>query len=57
MVKRVNPAPSVPPTPAKQNPNATDKVDKNKVDPGFKEVLDKVRGKSQQDLPDNYKII
>jgi hypothetical protein len=55
MVKRVNPTPSVPATPAKQNPNATDKVDKNKVDSGFKEVLDKVRGKSQQDVPDNYK--
>lgn len=55
MVKRVNPTPSVPPTPTKQNPNATDKVDKNKVDPGFKEVLDKVRGKGQQDAPDNYK--
>ena len=56
MVKRVNPTPSISPTPAKQNPNATDKTSKKPVDPGFKEVLEKIRGgKSSQDLPDNYK--
>jgi hypothetical protein len=56
MTKRVNPVPSVPATPAKQNPNATDKTSKKPVDPGFKEVLEKIRGgKSNQDLPDNYR--
>lgn len=56
MVKRVNPVPSVPPTPAKQNPNPTDNISKRPADPGFKEVLEQVRGgKGTQDLPDNYK--
>lgn len=56
MIRRVSPTPSVPATPAKQNPNATDRTSKKPVDPGFKEVLEKVRGgKSNQDLPDNYK--
>ena len=55
-LNRVNPTPSVPATPAKQNPNATDKVSKKPADPGFKEVLERVRGgKSMQDLPDNLK--
>ena len=56
MVKRVKPTPSIPATPAKQNPNTTDRTSKKPVDPGFKEVLEKVRGgKSNQDLPDNYR--
>jgi hypothetical protein len=56
MIRRVSPTSSVPATPAKQNPNAQDRVSKKPVDPGFKEVLEKVRGgKSSQDLPDNYK--
>lgn len=55
MVKRVNPVPPVPATPAKRNPNPTDNVSKKPADPGFKETLDRVRGKSQEDLPDNYK--
>lgn len=55
MVKRVSPVPSVPATPAKRNPNPTDNVGKKPVDLGFKETLDRVRGKSQEDLPDNYR--
>jgi hypothetical protein len=56
MVKRVSPTPSVPATPAKRNPNPTDQASKKPTDPGFKEVLEKIRGgKSSQDLPDNYK--
>lgn len=55
MVRRVNPVPSVPATPAKRNPNPTDNVSKKPADPGFKETLERVRGKSQEDLPDNYK--
>ena len=52
---RVNPVPKVPAAPAKQNPNPTDKVSKKPADPGFQTVLDKVRGKSNQDMPDNYR--
>lgn len=53
---RVNPTPKVPATPAKQNPNPTDKVSKKPADPGFKDVLDRVRGgRSTQDLPDNLR--
>jgi hypothetical protein len=56
MVKRVSPASRIPATPAKQNPNTTDKTSKKPVDPGFKEILEKIRGgKSTQDLPDNYR--
>lgn len=57
MVRRVNPAPPAVPVPAKQNPNPTDNVSKRPVDPGFKEVLERVRGgKGTQDLPDNYRV-
>jgi hypothetical protein len=52
---RVNPTPKVPATPAKQNPNTMDKASKKPADPGFKEVLDRVRGKTSQDMPDNYR--
>lgn len=56
MVRRVNPAPPAVSVPAKQNPNPTDNVSKRPADPGFKEVLERVRGgKGNQDLPDNYK--
>lgn len=55
MVRRVDPTPPVDPTPAKRNPNPMDNVTKRPADPGFKEVLERVRGgKSMQDLPDNY---
>jgi hypothetical protein len=57
MVKRVNPVPSVPATPAKQNPNPTDNVRKKPADQGFQSILDKHTGGSKkgQDLPDNFK--
>jgi len=56
MVRRVDPTPPVPQTPVKQNPNPTDNVSKRPADPGFKDVLERVRGgKSMQDLPDNYR--
>ena len=57
MVKRVNPVPSVPATPAKQNPNPTDNVRKKPADQGFQSILDKHTSGSKkgQDLPDNFK--
>jgi len=57
MVKRVNPVPSVPATPAKQNPNPTDNVRRRPDDQGFQSILDKHTGGSKkgQDLPDNFK--
>jgi len=57
MVKRVNPVPSVPATPAKQNPNPTDNTSKKAVEQGFQSILDKHTGGSKkgQDLPDNFK--
>jgi len=54
-VNKVRPTPNIPATPAKQNPNTTDYVSKKPVDPGFKETLEKIRGRSNQDLPDNYR--
>ena len=41
MTKRVNPVPSVPATPAKQNPNPTDNVRRRPDDQGFQSILDK----------------
>ena len=55
MVRRVTPVPSIEPTPTKRNPNPVDRKDKKPADPGFKEVLEKVRGKSNEDLPDNFR--
>ena len=54
-INKVRPTPNIPATPAKQNPNTTDYVSKKPVDPGFKETLEKIRGRSNQDLPDNYR--
>jgi hypothetical protein len=54
-VNKVRPTPNVPSTPAKQNPNTTDYVPRKPVDEGFKETLERIRGRSQQDLPDNYR--
>ena len=51
MVKRVNPVPSVPATPAKQNPNPTDNVRRRPDDQGFQSILDKYT----KDKPDNLK--
>ena len=51
MVKRVNPVPSVPATPAKQNPNPTDSTSKKPVEQGFQSILDK----HTKDKPDNFK--
>ena len=51
MVKRVNPVPSVPATPAKQNPNPTDNVRRRPDDQGFQSILDKYT----KDKPDNFK--
>ncbi len=51
MTKRVNPVPSVPATPAKQNPNPTDNISKKPVEQGFQSILDKYT----KDKPDNYK--
>ena len=51
MVKRVNPVPSVPATPAKQNPNPTDNTSKKPVEQGFQSILDK----HTKDKPDNFK--
>jgi hypothetical protein len=39
----VTPASDIPPTPEKRNPNTTDYVKPKTVDPGFAEVLEKVR--------------
>ena len=51
MVKRVNPVPSVPATPAKQNPNPTDNVRRKPDDQGFQSILDKYT----KDKPDNFR--
>jgi hypothetical protein len=48
-VSKVNPVPSVPPTPAKQNPNTTDNVRKKPIESGFQSILDKYTS----DKPDN----
>ena len=57
MTKRVNPIPSVPATPAKQNPNPTDNVRRKPDDQGFQSILDKYTGGSKkgQDMPDSYR--
>jgi len=57
MVKRVNPVPSVPATPAKQNPNPVDKTSKKPPPQGFQSILDKHTGggKRGDDAPDNYR--
>jgi hypothetical protein len=46
---RVNPAPKVPATPAKQNPNPTDSARKKPLESGFQSILDKYTN----DKPDN----
>jgi hypothetical protein len=51
VTKRVNPVPSVPATPAKQNPNPTDNVRRRPDDQGFQSILDKYT----KDKPDNFK--
>ena len=51
MTKRVNPVPSVPATPAKQNPNPTDNVRRRPDDQGFQSILDKYT----KDKPDNFR--
>ena len=51
MTKRVNPVPSVPATPAKQNPNPTDNVRRRPDDQGFQSILDKYT----KDKPDNHR--
>jgi hypothetical protein len=48
---RVNPAPKVPATPAKQNPNPTNNARKKPVESGFQSILDKYTS----DKPDNLK--
>ena len=54
-INKVRPTPHVPAVPAKQNPNTTDYVPNKPADKGFKEILEKIRGRSSDDLPDNYK--
>lgn len=54
-INKVRPTPNIPATPAKQNPNTTDYVPRKQIDPGFKETLEKIRGRSSDDLPDNYR--
>ena len=54
-INKVRPTPNIPATPAKQNPNTTDYVPNKTVDKGFKETLEKIRGRSNDDLPDNYR--
>jgi len=51
MTKRVNPVPSVPATPAKQNPNPTDNVRRRPDVQGFQSILDK----HTKDKPDNLR--
>ena len=51
MTKRVNPVPSVPATPAKQNPNPTDNVRRRPDDQGFQSILDKYT----KDKPDTLR--
>jgi len=50
-LNKVNPVPSVPATPAKQNPNAVDKTSKKPPAQGFQAILDKHTG----DKPDNLR--
>ena len=50
-LNRVNPVPSVPATPAKQNPNPVDKTSKKPPTQGFQSILDK----HTKDKPDNFK--
>ena len=50
-LNRVNPVPSVPATPAKQNPNPTDNVRRRPDDQGFQSILDKYT----KDKPDNLR--
>ena len=50
-LNKVNPVPSVPATPAKQNPNAVDKTSKKPPAQGFQAILDKYTG----DKPDNLR--
>jgi len=56
-LNRVNPVPSVPATPAKQNPNAVDKTSKKPPAQGFQAILDKHTGggKRGDDAPDNLR--
>ena len=56
-LNKVNPTPSIPATPAKQNPNAVDKDSKKSGAKGFQAVLDKHTGggKRGDDAPDNLR--
>jgi hypothetical protein len=40
---QVKPVPNIPATPEKTRPNTTDNVPRKPVDPGFKEVFERVR--------------
>ena len=50
-LNKVNPTPSVPATPAKQNPNPTNNARKKPIEPGFQSILDKYTS----DKPDNHR--
>ena len=50
-LNKVNPVPSVPATPAKQNPNPTNNARKKPIEPGFQSILDKYTS----DKPDNLR--
>jgi hypothetical protein len=50
-LNKVNPVPSVPATPAKQNPNPTNNARKKPIEPGFQSILDKYTS----DKPDNHR--
>jgi hypothetical protein len=50
-LNKVNPTPSVPATPAKQNPNPTNNARKKPIEPGFQSILDKYTS----DKPDNLR--
>jgi hypothetical protein len=50
-LNKVNPAPKVPATPAKQNPNPTNNARKKPVESGFQSILDKYTS----DKPDNLR--
>jgi hypothetical protein len=56
-LNKVNPVPSVPATPAKQNPNAVDKTSKKPPAQGFQAILDKHTGggKRGDDASDNLR--
>lgn len=56
-LNKVNPVPSVPATPAKQNPNPVDKTSKKSPAQGFQAILDKHTGGSKRgdDAPDNLR--